>query len=116
MPRVMPSMMTCQTADLVLVAFPYTGGVTRKPRPALVILDTGDADVLVARVTTQLYQTTHDVGLTDWQGAGLLASSVVRLHKLATVEKALVRRRLGALQPTDRQQVSAVLRQVYGNW
>jgi mRNA interferase MazF len=85
-------------------------------RPALVILDTGDADVLLARVTTRSYTTTHDVPITDWQGAGLLAPSVVRLHKLAAIEKTLIQRVLGTLQPADRNQVASVIRQTYGNW
>jgi hypothetical protein len=37
-----------QVGDLVLVDFPFTVSGPGKPRPALVILDTGDADVLVA--------------------------------------------------------------------
>lgn len=41
-----------QPGDLVLIAFPYAGGMQSKQRPGLVILDTGDADVVVARVTT----------------------------------------------------------------
>ncbi len=102
--------------DLVLVQFPYAGSTQTKQRPALVVLDTGDADVVVARVTTQPYQTPNDVAIADWQGAGLLAPSVVRAHKLATLEKALVRRRLGILQSVDRQRISAIIRQILGNW
>lgn len=109
-------MTSYQPGDVVLVAFPHTGKTRTKNRPALVILDTGNADVVVARITTQLYQTPHDVLITDWQGAGLLAPSAVRLHKLATLEKAIIRRQLGQLQPSDRQRVASVLRQIYGTW
>jgi mRNA interferase MazF len=105
-----------QPGDLILVAFPYAGGRQTKTRPALVILDTGDADLVVARVTTQPVSAAEDVPITDWQGAGLLAASIVRLHKLATIEKSLVHRVLGSLQPTDRNQVSAVMQRVFGNW
>jgi mRNA interferase MazF len=112
----MPSMTTYQPGDILLVNFPFSGSAQRKARPALVVLDTGDADILVARVTTQGYQTPHDVPVTDWQKAGLLAPSVVRLHKLATIEKALVQRRLGAVQPADRQAIASVLRQFFKNW
>jgi mRNA interferase MazF len=105
-----------QLGDLVLVAFPHTGKTRTKNRPALVVLDTGDADVVVARVTTQLYQTSHDILIMDWPGAGLLAPSVARLHKLATLEKTIIRRKLGQLQPTDRQRVASVLQQTYGTW
>ncbi|MBI1742513.1 type II toxin-antitoxin system PemK/MazF family toxin [Candidatus Acetothermia bacterium] len=105
-----------QPGDLVLVAFPYARGAQTKNRPALVLLDTGNSDIVVARVTTQMHQTPYDVLITNWQGTGLLAPSVVRLHKLATLEKVLVRNRLGNLQPADRQQVSAVMQQIYRQW
>ncbi len=112
----MPSTTTYQAGDLILVDFPFVGGRQTRTRPALVILDTGDADLVVARVTTQSVSASQDVLITDWRGAGLLAASTVRLHKLATLEKSLVHRVLGSLQPVDRNQVSAVMKQLYGNW
>src|SRR5438067_4241118 len=112
----MRSMMNHPPGDIVLVAFPYTGGTQTRARPAPIILDTGDADVLVARITTQLYQTPHDVAIADRRGAGLLAPSVVRLHKLATLKKALLERRLGALQPADRHAVAALRQRTFGSW
>jgi mRNA interferase MazF len=105
-----------QAGDLVLIAFPYTGGTQSGVRPGLVLLDTGDADVVVARVTTQTHTTPHDVVLSGWQQAGLLGPSVVRLHKLATLEKRLVSRFLGHLEAGDRQRVAAVLNQTFGSW
>jgi mRNA interferase MazF len=112
----MPSTTNYQAGDLILVDFPFVGGKQVKTRPALVILDSGDAELVVARVTTQAISAHHDVSITDWQGAGLLAPSSVRLHKLATLEKLLIRRVLGSLQQGDRNQVSAKLKQAYGTW
>ena len=112
----MPSTTNYQAGDLLLVDFPLTVSGPGKPRPALVILDTGDADVLLARVTTQSRGTPHDVPIADWQAAGLLAPSIVRLHKLATLAKSRVQRHLGALTPNDRQQVAAVLRLIAATW
>ena len=105
-----------QSGDLVLVAFPYAEGMQSRNRPALVILDTGNSDIVAARVTTQVYQTFYDVFITDWRPSGLLAPSVVRLHKLATLEKSLIRRHLGRLQPADRQRVSELMQRIYGTW
>ncbi len=112
----MPSMTNYQAGDLVLIAFPYVGDGQAKNRPALIILDTGDADLVLARVTTQPASTPFDVQINDWQAAGLLAPSSVRLHKLATLDKNLIRRRLGSLAKLDRQKVSSVIRQTYGSW
>jgi mRNA interferase MazF len=102
--------------DLVLIAFPYTAGAQTKCRPAMVVLDAGDSDVLVARVTTQSGQHDHDVAIQDWKDAGLLAPSIVRLHKLATLDKILVQRRLGCVQTEDRAAISSAIRRIYGNW
>jgi mRNA interferase MazF len=55
-----------QAGDLLLVNFAFTGGGQSKLRPALVLLDTGDADVVVARVTSQPAIAGHDVALTGW--------------------------------------------------
>jgi hypothetical protein len=43
--------------DILLLSFPFTGGIGSKRGPALVLLDTGDADVLVARITSQSART-----------------------------------------------------------
>ena len=109
-------MIHCQPGDLVLVSFPFVGGTGAKLRPALVVLDTGDADIVVARVTTQAQTTSHDIAITDWRGAGLRAPSTVRLHKLATLAKSLVNNSLGALQPADRQCIRTVLSQLFSAW
>jgi mRNA interferase MazF len=109
-------MINYQPGDLILVAFPFSGGGKAKIRPAMIIVDTGDADVLVARVTTQSGQAEPDVPIKDWRAAGLLAPSTVRLHKLATLEKSLVHRRLGSVQVADRTAIAANLHRIYGDW
>jgi mRNA interferase MazF len=112
----MPSTISFQTGELVLVDFPLTVSGAGKPRPALVMLDTGDAYVLLARVTSQNQHTAFDVAICDWQPAGLLMPSTVRLHKLATLAKSRVHRRLGSLSAKDRQQVATVLRKFVTAW
>ena len=100
--------------DLVLLVFPFTGDARDKQRPALVLLDAGDDDLLVARVTTQHHASRFDLAIHNWSAAGLLAPSMVRLHKLATVEKKLVRRRLGRLQDSDWTTMRPVLKSILG--
>ncbi len=103
-------------ADLLLVDFPFTASGPGKPRPALVILDSGDADVVLARVTTQKPSGPFDVAIHDWQQAGLLAPSTVRVHKLATLSKTRIHKPLGALTTVDRKAVAAVLQQIIAAW
>ena len=108
--------MTYAPGDLLLVDFPLVSGTASILRPALVILDSGDSDVLLARITTQPHQSPFDLAINDWKGAGLRAASFIRLHKLATSEKACVHRQLGKLQANDHQSVGAVLRSAFLNW
>ena len=98
--------------DLVLLAFPFSSGAGFKQRPALVILYSSDEDVLVARVTTQPYDARFDVTIRGWQTAGLLAPSVVRVHKIAAIDKSLVRRKLGRLSAADWAAVRQKMRRM----
>jgi mRNA interferase MazF len=78
-------MATYFPSEVVLLSFPFSNTTTSKRRPALVLIDTGDEDIIVARITSQIYQTPFDVQLNEWQTAGLMLASVVRVHKLATL-------------------------------
>ncbi|MBI3536399.1 MAG: type II toxin-antitoxin system PemK/MazF family toxin [Chloroflexi bacterium] len=112
----MPSTTIYRGGDLVLVDFPFATGQDTRRRPAMIVLDTGDADVIVARVTSQARQDDFDVPISEWRGAGLLLPSIVRLHKLATLEKSLIVRRLGSLQKSDREDVKKILGNISKDW
>jgi mRNA interferase MazF len=99
--------------DIVLIRFPFSNVAEAKKRPALVLLDTGDDDLVVARVTGQPQNTQWDVVINGWQPAGLLVPSFVRLHKIATVQKTLVDRKLGTCTPEDLSVVRARLKQLW---
>ena len=81
----------------------------------LLILDTADDDVIVARITSQITQTAFDVEIIEWQQAGLMRPSVVRLHKINTVEKHLLERQLGTLQPNDWKKVRQHIYQIWSS-
>ena len=98
--------------EVVLLEFPFVEQQEVKKRPALVLLDTGDADILVARITAQNVSTEYDVIPVEWRLAGLLLPSVIRLHKMATLQKKLVERRLGFLTPKDKSNVKAKLQKI----
>jgi len=64
-------MTTYELGNIVLIDFPFASGGEKRRRPALVLLDTGDADLVVARVTSQSRQDALDIETVDWRGAGL---------------------------------------------
>jgi mRNA interferase MazF len=105
--------MLFSSGELVLVSFPFTNDKAAKQRPALVLFDSGDDDLIVARVTSRPAETEFDVPVGLWRNAGLLAASIIRLHKLATVEKSLIRKKLGRLDHQDWSAAQSALNRIF---
>ncbi len=80
-------MTSYKSGDIVLVEFPHTDLQGISKRPTIVLYDSGDQDILLARVTTQEYSTETDYKILDWRKSGLLAESYIRLGKQTTIEK-----------------------------
>lgn len=87
--------------DIVIVAFPFTDLNKTIRRPALIIADIGDEDVLVARITGQKHETKFEMELKNWTKQGLLLHSYARLSKLATLKRSDIFRKIGRL--TDKE-------------
>ena len=98
-------MTTYKFGEIVLVEFPQTGSARRKRRPALVVLDIGDLDIILAPITTTDRSGRGDYKLRDWRTCGLLRDSWVRLAKIACLEKSDITRRLGQLTNHDKEMV-----------
>lgn len=84
-----------QKGDIVLIPFPFTDLTGSKKRPALILLS-GSLDVTVSFISTQLHwQEPTDLLLHPNSTNGLKKPSLVRIGKIATVDKALVIGKLG---------------------
>lgn len=99
--------------DVVLTSFPFASGGAGKQRPALVLIDTGDADMILAVITSKTQRSAYDVKLADWQQAGLLFPSAVRAHKILTKEKTTVVGVLGRLTARDLRLVRTAVQQLW---
>jgi mRNA interferase MazF len=84
--------------------FPFTSGRGAKARPVLVIRDL-DADCLVCRITSMPHYGFLDYAASESQAAGLDRPSTIRLSRLVTIEKSLLRARIGRLSDNDRDAV-----------
>ena len=98
--------------DVVLVAFYQTDG-NKKQRPALVVLDTGDDDIILAPITTAERKSKGDFKIKNWKESGLLLDSWVRLSKIACLSKDDISQWLGAFSVADKKQVILVWNKVY---
>ena len=112
----------CEAGEIVLVPFPFADLQTTKQRPALVLRSIASPAlpelVVIAMITSRTAATeiTGDCPLRDFEEAGLLKASKVRLAKLVTIEHGLIRRRLGLLSTEDRRAVAGALRSLLGAW
>lgn len=84
--------------DIVLLNFPYTNGEKSKKRPAMIIRDFDDGDIVVVRITSQFHKTEFDFEIEKWKEAGLRLPSIIRLHKIATLEKNMVEVVMGCVE------------------
>jgi len=95
--------------DVLIINLPFSDGQGSKRRPVMVIKDTNDKDVLIAKITSQTYNTSYDINLQDWKKASLLSPSVVRIHKIQTLHSSLVFGHIGRLTSTDLNAVRKAL-------
>ena len=80
---------------------PFTDLIGNKNRPALVLVD-GIEDVTVCFLTTQLrFQSQFDIEISPSSINGLKKTSLIRIAKIATIEKGLALGKLGII--TSRQ-------------
>ncbi|MCX5810300.1 MAG: type II toxin-antitoxin system PemK/MazF family toxin [Proteobacteria bacterium] len=106
-------MITYSFGDIVLIGFPYTDMKSISKRPALILFDSGDQDILVSRVTTQKYTTKTDYKIIRWKESGLLAESYIRLSKQATIGKQYIVRHLGKLSDSEIGTMRLILKSMF---
>jgi mRNA interferase MazF len=107
--------MSFSPGDVLLVPLVFSDGSGHKKRPVVIVHDSGDADLLVAPVTSQAARSHRDVPVVNWQRAGLRLPSIVRLEKLATVEKSTIVKKMGQLAPDDWEKVKTVLKHFFAD-
>ncbi|MBF0229490.1 MAG: type II toxin-antitoxin system PemK/MazF family toxin [Desulfamplus sp.] len=104
-------MTTYKFGDVILIGFPHTDFHNISKRPAVILYDLGDKDILVARITTQKYTTESDYKIENWKESGLMTESYIRLGKMATIEKCHILKLLGRLNEVE--QLKTILKKVF---
>jgi mRNA interferase MazF len=112
--------MSFDRGDVVIALFPHADASPPKPRPVLVVqADTYNAkirNVIVAAITSNLRHASDpaslviDVTTPDGQASGLVQDSVVSCINLATIEEALMARKIGHRPPALMRQVNDCLK------
>jgi mRNA interferase MazF len=84
-----------------------------KVRPAIVLLDAGDADFVAAPVTSRPRLSEYDLPVEQWKEAGLNVPSFIRIHKLTVLPKSGIVRQLGSLTKSDRDALTRILARAF---
>ena len=99
--------------DIVLIPFPFTDLSGLKNRPALILIS-GESDITVSFITTQLkWQENYDVKIEPSAKNSLKKTSLIRLSKLATIDKDLVIGKLGDLLTTELTTIDKNLIEIF---
>ncbi len=109
--------------SIVLVPFPFDDFSSSKVRPALCLTsEIGKHDhVIIAFITSKI---PNDLVETDliiktqskyWAGTGLIVDSVIRLHKIVTIPKSLIKRKLGNINDDVQKDISAKIKLLFNH-
>jgi mRNA interferase MazF len=98
--------------DTILIPFPFTNLEGNKLRPAIVLIET-DYDLTVSFITTQLkWKEATDIELLPSTKSGIKKTSLIRLSKIATVDKSLALGKLVELQQLEMSELNSKLKRL----
>lgn len=100
-------------ADIILIPFPFSDLSDTKIRPCLVLLES-EYDVTVSFITTQRgWHDNNSVAIKPLSTNGLKKDSLIRLNKLATIDKELIMGEIGMLDEADKKIVNQKLKEIF---
>ncbi len=96
--------------DIVLIPFPFTNLTGSKLRPAIVLFVT-DFDLTVSFITTHLkWKDSTDIEILPSTENGIKKTSLIRVSKIATVDKSLAIGKIGELQQSEVSELNLKLK------
>jgi mRNA interferase MazF len=99
--------------DIILVPFPYTDMTGTKLRPALVLINNPN-DLTVCFITSQVkWKEDTDIELFPTTQNGIKKASLIRLSKIATIDKSLATGKLGEISPSESKELNIKLKKLF---
>ena len=107
--------------SIVLVPFPFDDFSMSKVRPALCLTsENGKYDhVIIAFISSRIPDDLIESDLIIKKhsensiGTGLSVDSVIRLHKMVTIPKSLIKRKLGDINSSIELEISEKIRKIF---
>jgi mRNA interferase MazF len=104
--------------SIVLVPFPFDDFSFSKVRPALCLTaEIGKYDhIIIAFISSKIPDDLNDSDLIirrESEGTGLTVDSVIRLHKIVTIPKSLIKRKLGNINNDMEVEIIGKIRRLF---
>lgn len=107
--------------SIVLVAFPFDDFSNSKVRPALCLTNEISKynHVVIAFISSKISDdiVNSDILIKkdsgDWIGTGLTVDSSIRLHKIVTIPKTLIKRRLGKINDSVENKTKDKIQELF---
>ncbi len=86
--------------DIIVIEFPYSHLKEFKRRPVLILKVPKGEDVIVLQITSSSYEKSVEIPIKkeDFSKGGLKRDSFTRLDKIASIEKSLIKYKIGSLK------------------
>jgi mRNA interferase MazF len=86
--------------DIIIIEFPYSNLRDVKRRPVLILKVPKGEDIIVAQITGESYENNVEIPLKkeDFKQGGLKRTSYLRIDKIASIEKYLIKYKAGSLK------------------
>lgn len=86
--------------DIIVIDFPFSSLKETKRRPVLILKVPKGEDVIVNQITGSSYEKSVEIEVEnkDFKQGSLKRKSFVRIDKIASIEKSLVRYKIGSLK------------------
>ena len=86
--------------DVVILEFPFSSLIQAKRRPSLIIKVPKGDDVIVCQITGMPYEKSVEIPIKmeDFLKRGLKVDSYIRLDKIFSIEKSLIKYKAGSLK------------------
>lgn len=97
----------------MVVTYPFSDLTGVKKRPGVILLDSQQKDVLIARITSRSPKTPFDVEIEKWQQVGLNVPSTILVNKIMTLDRGLIDKRLGNFMESDWKKVIKALKKFW---
>jgi mRNA interferase MazF len=101
--------------EIVVLPFPQSNLQLGKRRPALVVAEVSDDDLILCQITSQVHRDSYSVSLdkSDFQSGQLNVKSYIRPNRLFTVEQSVILYSAAHVTPAKMNETKAKLRALF---